>query len=1220
MRDVFNRLSSSLDQVLKGQEFLIERLSSENFPLFLLLTISKDKVGFAKLDNKISQNYLKALEEFRRLYGNHSSEWAYFDLTLVLCQTTPDNGYESRNEIEVDSYFCRKFVIDIGDYLEDELKGLPFVSPFPQMTVGGKRPFSAQTFLIKHGVSANLARYLIVPHSRGIQGIIKECIEGILGKPQWSEIESEQLLLKQEENIIGPKQIWLKYLEIENFRAYRGRHEFDLDASVVILFGPNGFGKTSLFDAIDFVCTGGVYRFDEKYGRKNPSRLIDVLKHIDSPSNTSFVRAITKIDSGEKSFERHLENRTEAKIDGAEKCNRTTTLMTITGLWQRPLDVRVDNLVHLFRATHIFSQEYQSLTSEFKKDSILSESIVTRMLAFQDYVEAINKTQRVSYELKRKIDDIEKEFKLIKDHLKTKQTDIKQLNQSIKSFKNLNVVMEIGKEIVNKISQISGIIVELPTRPDNDQIRQWRSLIIKQLSHVKQNLELIDELESNFPLILQDRIQLKEVTSILKQKKEKLGGIDNDYEKLTHKLAKSEEVLQLMIAEQRKLTNIKNNYKWLIEVRTEYEELKKQRAQKNKDYQKVKDNLEKLALKLEFKGATIKTLERDTSDIESNIRKIKSIQEELTQFDKYANDWIETTSRLRNLEVSLRKSEQEREELIEESKTFHDNLETITEYKQELVHNLTKLESSRSELQSLLGALETYIGDNICPACGTAHQSREVLLERLNIQRGHEPETIQKMRKLIEHTENQEYKLSKECSELESKIKRFDKEIANLQKEIAYLNKKENTYKQKANSLDISATYINILDELHTKQRELNETLSAKNRQLSEKKGELTIEQNEISTLTKQRDILERNLSNVEMRLTQLRDRTDIILNEANTKQISLELNNSKIENDLDKIDRSLSDLYKPIEIHQTKYQTQQKRVTTLKTKKNALQNEIQKSKNKKDEFKKRIRQTENLIKKLGLDTEIDFKEISSFNQRLKEQLQVTESLHSEIIDFELLIDEVEISATIARLKTEVANINKQISDIRKNQKQFEKWLIYFSKIGKELRSLQDTIIREYTKNYGPLASQIQRKLRSVYGFGGMVLHPEKGGIAVEVERAGHKLFRPTDYFSESQIQIVMLSLFFSLTMSQTWSAFAPILLDDPVEHFDDLNAYSLLDLIESFALQYGKERQIIISTCDEHLYKLMRQKFCRLKDAAIFYHFESIGEKGPKVRKIRNE
>ena len=178
-------------------------------------------------------------------------------------------------------------------------------------------------------------------------------------------------------------------------------------------------------------------------------------------------------------------------------------------------------------------------------------------------------------------------------------------------------------------------------------------------------------------------------------------------------------------------------------------------------------------------------------------------------------------------------------------------------------------------------------------------------------------------------------------------------------------------------------------------------------------------------------------------------------------------------------------------------------------------------------------------------------------------------------------------------------------------------WLWYFDVIRKELELLQNQALKEYTEKYGPLSSTVQRRLRSIYGFGDIRLNPEKSRIAVRVARKGEKNIPPSDYFSESQIQIVMLSLFLSAALTQTWSSFAPILLDDPVEHFDDLNAYSLLDLIRTLIMEPGREHQFIVSTCEDRLFRLMRQKFSKMNRRVIFYVFESIGENGPKIKTL---
>jgi DNA repair exonuclease SbcCD ATPase subunit len=51
------------------------------------------------------------------------------------------------------------------------------------------------------------------------------------------------------------------WIEVEGFRGFRDKTRFDLDASVVILSGPNGTGKTSFCDAIQWLLLGDVSRF-----------------------------------------------------------------------------------------------------------------------------------------------------------------------------------------------------------------------------------------------------------------------------------------------------------------------------------------------------------------------------------------------------------------------------------------------------------------------------------------------------------------------------------------------------------------------------------------------------------------------------------------------------------------------------------------------------------------------------------------------------------------------------------------------------------------------------------------------------------------------------------------------------------------------------------------------------------------------------------------------
>jgi hypothetical protein len=150
---------------------------------------------------------------------------------------------------------------------------------------------------------------------------------------------------------------------------------------------------------------------------------------------------------------------------------------------------------------------------------------------------------------------------------------------------------------------------------------------------------------------------------------------------------------------------------------------------------------------------------------------------------------------------------------------------------------------------------------------------------------------------------------------------------------------------------------------------------------------------------------------------------------------------------------------------------------------------------------------------------------------------------------------------------------------------------------------------------YGPVITNIQQRLRSVYGFGGVHLEARDGEAVVQVEwrkKAAH--VRPTDFFSDSQKQILMLSIFLAGGLRQSWSGFAPVLLDDPVTHFDDLNAFGFVELLRGIVCSRPDAWQFFVSTCEERLFALMQRKFARLPGGVICYEFLGMSDDGPIV------
>ncbi len=68
------------------------------------------------------------------------------------------------------------------------------------------------------------------------------------------------------------------WVEIEGFRGFRDRQRIALDTSVVILAGANGTGKTSVFDALQWLLVGSLERLEPWRMRKNTELIANVFR------------------------------------------------------------------------------------------------------------------------------------------------------------------------------------------------------------------------------------------------------------------------------------------------------------------------------------------------------------------------------------------------------------------------------------------------------------------------------------------------------------------------------------------------------------------------------------------------------------------------------------------------------------------------------------------------------------------------------------------------------------------------------------------------------------------------------------------------------------------------------------------------------------------------------------------------------------------------------
>ncbi|NUU35266.1 AAA family ATPase [Pseudomonas sp. C2B4] len=147
---------------------------------------------------------------------------------------------------------------------------------------------------------------------------------------------------------------------------------------------------------------------------------------------------------------------------------------------------------------------------------------------------------------------------------------------------------------------------------------------------------------------------------------------------------------------------------------------------------------------------------------------------------------------------------------------------------------------------------------------------------------------------------------------------------------------------------------------------------------------------------------------------------------------------------------------------------------------------------------------------------------------------------------------------------------------------------------------------------YNDLINEIYKKIDPHPNFNTVEFVPtfsqdERPSLHIVVVDEKNKRVPPTLYFSAAQLNILSLSIFLAKAIHATYEG-APvdvIFIDDPMHSMDSINILSTIDLLRNISRQLNK--QIIISTHDENFYKLLQKKI-PLDNGSKFLRLESYG------------
>lgn len=1056
----------------------------------------------------------------------------------------------------------------------------------------------------------------------------------------------------------------IKSVEIEDFRGYKKKQKFDFElddkitADFVAIYAPNGFGKTSFTDAIEWVFTDKISRISKnpelinliksgKDKQKNDNSKMYILRNIDGKNDVGRVKIVNDEDK--------IVELTTVKLN-----NKTR------------VDYREDN--KSIKNNIILQKDecYNNLNiDEFKMTNLISSDTINSFLQF---------------------DDSKARYNILKDFWDDKNDN--NIYNNIRDFHNeiIKVKQDIILKIANKNSDLKKISINIiDIEKFNERIFEFNKLSIStKLKSLDYENLLKDDIASDYILV---KNQLQQYGSELNEDIEKIKSLEYEnkaykaflfrnnelnkeniyYLKLESYLKKIETLSNKTVDEEKSITNNEIRIKKLEKLfiyRQSYENACKNIFKLEDTNLNLltenEDILKKLPYEISIKNENNKILEKEELKKEFFLKKkaefflekseysasvtrekyiIKSKKEILIQLDRCKDKKAKFEISMSNFKSFKNLSIHNYME-ISTKNIIYDVI--FQEYYKETKRLFNLYRASKDSLESLYSEMKTEEGINDrlnsifnlgvsyientnsdrCPLCNTPFNKHEELKIAINNNR--------EVTKLVLKQKKTQIK------DIDTLIQKREREFTEeIDKMNLYVNKKITCYSIELRYLE------NFKDKLESHIR----TLNYKERQAevqADKFKELIHELNEMFKFTFDFKNIIDNERTINYKfdgiMAEMETNSKVYKAVIHNKNELITLCNAKIEGNNNMINYNKTVINKLISQPDYKYVESLLYDLNIKFDLRRVNNNIINLKGEMVNFKDNI----NLIEKNVIDlhcklgkyrqTQI-YSEILRIDNEIKSnnsQINIYESKYYSV--FENRENSVNLNNLIERkqISTELILVNKEQINIISEAMEYllllnnfkEKYMIDsdINKLNEKLvkldsREIEVSMLLNDCKEY--LNDKIQEAfnvetINSIYQR--IEPHPDLNSITFEPEFSDrqskmqiHAFNKNNDippilYFSAAQVSLLSLSIFFARALKNKENL-ETIFMDDPVQHLDSINILSFIDLMRTIIINDKFKKQIILTTNNESFYKLLKLKLDKNYYKSKFIELESYGE-----------
>lgn len=927
-------------------------------------------------------------------------------------------------------------------------------------------------------------------------------------------------------------------VELDAFRAYKEKTEFDfrkddIVANLIVIYGMNGYGKTSFFDAIEWALTGNINRIKKTQTKRERGYIRHKLKKRER-------QYVLKNEESPK-----IQAEINILFDNKQNFRIKTERTRITGT-----DYKEHEVDETFRLNkdHI-------LTQDAVDNFLRADTSAKRYKLFSEFLLAPknNINYDIWYQILTKIVELsENELNSCEEKIKNLEYDIAniklsedlltKINKKITSLNNDSLIYEdIYKELqLDSISisfsedELEGFLLDLRSK-QNFLFYNEISLLVLEKNKLSDVINLKEEY-STYRKNIKNKIGLNEkitknrdILSLIRYKSQILGTIFKSF--------KTEKDVNIFLSRYRSFIKLRDDIVEILQTKIKLWKLIKKaiisflkidRPENYKDYEIFwldqsifKEYLQKIA--------KIKELRAQISVLEEKLTEYESIEEE-TIYIKQRGIKLIKKAKLDLCPVCGQSHSKEFKSILQQAKTsqiskklMNKSYLKINELKNELDNDKFDLTSFKLEFHNKADKKAEKISEFV--------ENNEHFIEIINTLSYYDYDTFS-------------------FKEEDETFKEMTDDSLRREKFLEF----EERHRLKIN--------IDIWSESRFDIRKINSKLSNKIYEL--KKMDV------INHFEKVEDIFEEKGYN----LSTLTKRDD--------------LNEKEIIDIMGKLKR----IYKR-EIHQ---------ITNLKPE--DIKYEMNNDRDKKNYFKSQIEEYEKKAYKILRTAPKSFEMIESIENKTKKKIKFFENLNLRYNQIGTLLKEFQKHIQLEKKKLAMEKLNRDLKKVKKISKKLEK-----------ARSILQFYIELSINNYfnKELINELYQKLdpHPIYKLLDFDVTLTKSGpshLDIFV-RSSDKGKLPTLYFSTAQINILSLCIFLARALQvQENKTPHTIFLDDPIQNLDTINILSFIDLLR-ILISEKFNKQIVISTQDENIYRLIQRKISSDYYPSKFFRLSGLGK-----------